>query len=228
VRCSQRSLYPVNPPHYRQQRQRTARLRSADAANHDCISGALHEAWNRIMLHGPRLARPTSYHPLHAANIWACAPETTYMCFSSFPSVLSHLNMSKFDNAGTSAGFLPTPRRVVLRFATASAPENDEDVYRPFLAQENVDHQDYYVHIQPRDYDRTHIVIDFCESSSLPIDCIPHQVYRVTWKDIIPYVFISKHIEEYGHLTKSSNYEEMNDQWTKKARDLTSVYRWFR
>jgi hypothetical protein len=98
--------------------------------------------------------------------------------------------MSALDNTGT----LPTPRRVVLRFAAALAPENDEDVYLPFLIQEKVDHQDYYVHIQPRDYDRTHIVIDFCESSSLPLDRIPHQLYRVTWKDGVPYVFVSKHV----------------------------------
>jgi hypothetical protein len=135
--------------------------------------------------------------------------------------------MSTLDNTGTSADPLLTPRRVVLRFATASAPENDEDVYRPFLAQEKVDHQDYYVHIQPRDYDRTHIVIDFCESSKLPLDHIPHQLYRVTWKDGTPCVFVSKHVDGCGQLTKSSNYEEMDDQWTRKARHLTSVYRWF-
>jgi 3-deoxy-D-manno-octulosonic-acid transferase len=104
------------------------------------------------------------------------------------------------NNTCASTDPLLTPRRVVLRFATASAPEKDEDVYRPFLAQEKVDHQDYYVHIQPRDYDRTHIVIDFCESSSLSIDRIPHQLYRVTWKDGIPYVLVSNHIDGYGQL----------------------------
>jgi len=131
------------------------------------------------------------------------------------------------DNTGTSTDALLTPRRVVLRFATASAPEKDEDVYRPFLAQEKIDHQDYYVHIQPRDYDRTHIVIDFCKSSNLPLDRIPHQLYRVTWKDGTPYVLVSKPVDGCSRLTKSSNYEEMDDQWTRKARELTSVYRWF-
>jgi hypothetical protein len=136
--------------------------------------------------------------------------------------------MSKPGSTGTPAKSLLTPARVVLRFATASAPENDEDVYRPFLAQENVYHQDYYVHIQPRDYDRTHIVIDFCESSSIPIECTPHRLYRVTWKDSIPCVFISKNVRRPGRLTKNSNYEEMNEQWTKKAKDLTSAFRWFK
>lgn len=137
-------------------------------------------------------------------------------------------NMSRPGSTGTSADSLLRPTRVVLRFATASAPENDEDVYRPFLAQENVDHQDYYVHIQPRDYDRTHIVIDFCESSSVSINYIPHRLYRVTWKDSIPCVFISKNVRRPVRLTKNSNYEEMNEQWTKKAKDLTSAFRWFK
>jgi hypothetical protein len=30
-----------------------------------------------------------------------------------------------------------------------------------------------------------------------------------------------------GRLTKTSDYKDMGDQWAKKAKDLTSVYRWF-
>jgi hypothetical protein len=134
------------------------------------------------------------------------------------------------DNSCASTDPLVTPRRVILRFATASAPQNDEDVYRPFLAQQKVHHQDYYVHIQPRDYDRTHIVIDFCKSSSLPIHRVPHQLYRVTWEDGNPYVPYSKKHHWCGgtvRLNKVSDYKEMGDQWAKKAKDLTSVYRWF-
>jgi hypothetical protein len=117
-------------------------------------------------------------------------PTNLYLLLVLSPSIPS-LNMST-NNTCASTDPSATPRRVILRFATASAPESDEDVYRPFLAQQKVHHQDYHVHIQPRDYDRTHIFIDFCKSSSLFIDRIPHQLYRVTWEDGNPYVSVSK------------------------------------